>query len=125
MIFVPQRYEGHGSAMAQIEDVNVKEALALLDQGALLLDVREDDEWDLGHAPQATHVALSEVPDHLDDFDKSRRIVCVCRSGGRSKRAGQFLAEQGFSVVNLAGGMTAWAAEEAPLESDEGTPTIG
>jgi rhodanese-related sulfurtransferase len=111
--------------MAQIEDVNVNEALKLLDQGALLLDVREDDEWDLGHAPHATHVALSEVPDHLDEFDKSRQIVCVCRSGGRSKRAGQFLLEQGFDVVNLAGGMTAWASEGAPLASDKGDPTIG
>lgn len=114
-----------GVYMAQIENVNVDQALELLSNGALLLDVREDVEWEQGRAPEAIHISLAEVPDHLDDLDKERKIVCVCRSGGRSARAGQFLLEQGFDVVNLDGGMTAWADEEKPLIGDHGEASIG
>ncbi len=110
--------------MSQIENVDVARALELLDEGALLLDVREDDEWDAGHASAARHIALSAVPDALDDLPKDRCIVCVCRSGGRSARAGQFLAEEGFDVVNLEGGMTAWHAAGIEMVSDEGEPTV-
>ncbi|HEY5303176.1 MAG TPA: rhodanese-like domain-containing protein [Acidimicrobiales bacterium] len=110
--------------MSQIENVDVARALELLDEGALLLDVREDDEWHAGHAAVARHIALSAVPDSLDDLAKNRRIVCVCRSGGRSARAGQFLAEQGFDVVNLDGGMTAWHAAGVEMVSEDGEPTV-
>lgn len=111
--------------MAHITNVDAQKAFDLVEGGALLLDVREVSEWDLGHAPQALHIALSEVPDHLDDLDRARRIVCVCRSGGRSARAGQFLLEQGFDVVNLEGGMTAWSEHKLPLVADSGAPVIG
>lgn len=111
--------------MAQIANVNVEEACELVEDGALLLDVREDSEWDLGHAPEALHIALAEVPDRVGDLEQGRQIVCVCRSGGRSMRAGQFLADQGFDVVNLEGGMTAWAQQGKPLVSDHGEPAIG
>jgi rhodanese-related sulfurtransferase len=106
--------------MTEIRNVDVAEALDLLATGALLLDVRELDEWEGGHASDATHAPLSEVPDHVERLPRDRVIVCVCRSGGRSARAARFLAEQGLDVVNLMGGMTAWAEHGAPLvaESD-------
>ena len=111
--------------MADLVNVDVDQARELVAQGALLLDVREDAEFDLGHAPGALHVPLAEVPDHLDDLAKDRRIVCVCRSGGRSARAANFLLEQGFDVVNLEGGMTAWAEADGELEAESGEPVIG
>lgn len=111
--------------MTTIRNVSVDEAVELVEGGALLLDVREESEWEQGRAPQATHVALADVPDRLDELDKGRVIVCVCRSGGRSARAGQFLAEQGFDVVNLAGGMTAWAEQDQPLVADGDEPSVG
>jgi rhodanese-related sulfurtransferase len=110
--------------MSQIENVDVARALQLLDEGALLLDVREDSEWEAGHAAAARHIALSSVPDFVDDLPRERVIVCVCRSGGRSARAGQFLAEQGFDVVNLEGGMTAWHAADVEMVADGSEPTI-
>jgi rhodanese-related sulfurtransferase len=88
------------------------------------LDVREDNEWESGRAPKATHVALNEVPDHLEEFPSDRVIVCVCRSGARSGRAAKFLVEQGRQAVNLEGGMLAWSAEGEPLEADIDEPTI-
>jgi len=110
--------------MSQIENVDVARANVLLREGALLLDVREDDEWEAGHAPMARHLALSTVPDFVDDLPRERLIVCVCRSGGRSARAGQFLLEQGFDAVNLEGGMNAWHAAGNPLVSVEGDPRV-
>lgn len=110
--------------MAELRNVDVNEALELSAQGALLLDVREDDEWRSGRAPEAVHVALAELPDHLDALPRDRVIVCVCRSGGRSSRARQFLVEQGFEVVNLAGGMQAWASAGENLVADDGDPSI-
>ncbi len=111
--------------MADLSNVDVQQARALIDEGALLVDVREDSEFEMGHAPGALHIPLAEVPDHLEDLPKDRQIVAVCRSGGRSSRAGQFLIEQGFDVVNLEGGMTAWAQQGAPLEAESGDPVIG
>jgi len=108
--------------MAELQNVHVVEAQQLIANGAFLLDVREDDEFDLGHAPQAHHIALGDVPDHVDELPKDAVIVSVCRSGGRSARAGKFLLEQGFDVVNLEGGMTAWAEAGAPLVADHGDP---
>ncbi|HEY1222392.1 MAG TPA: rhodanese-like domain-containing protein, partial [Acidimicrobiales bacterium] len=68
---------------------------------------------------------LGDVPDQLAELAKDHQIVCVCRSRGRSARAANFLKENGFNVVNLEGGMTAWAESGAPLESDDGNPVIG
>jgi len=110
--------------MATLENVNVEEALALITAGALLLDVREDAEWEAGHARDALHVSLSEVPDHLDVLPKSRVVVCVCRSGARSARAANYLLEQGFEAVNLEGGMIAWHTDGAEIVADGADPTI-
>ena len=110
--------------MTEARKVNVAEALVLIEEGALLLDVREDNEWESGRAPMATHVALNEVPDHLDEFSPDRPIVCVCRSGARSGRAARFLVERGRDAVNLEGGMLAWNADGEPIVGDVDEPTI-
>ena len=110
--------------MPELRNVSVTEALNLVQGGALLLDVREESEWELGRAPQAVHMPLAEVPDHLEELAKDRLIVCVCRSGGRSSRAGQFLLENGFDAVNLNGGMKAWAEQDQELVADRDEPVI-
>jgi rhodanese-related sulfurtransferase len=110
--------------MPELRNINVPEALALVSDGALLLDVREDNEWEAGHAAAATHVALSEVPDHLGDLSKDQLIVCVCRSGVRSARAATFLIQNGYDAINLEGGMLAWAGEDEPLVGDVDEPSI-
>jgi len=110
--------------MPELRNVNVTEALILVQDGALLLDVRGASEWELGRAPQAVNIPLAELPDHLEELTKDRLIVCACRSGGRSTRAGQFLLEQGFDVVNLDGGMQAWAEQGQELVADRDQPVI-
>jgi rhodanese-related sulfurtransferase len=105
-----------------VPEVDPDEAHTLAESGALLLDVRQPDEWEAGHAPAATFVPLAELPTRTDELPRDRRIVAVCRSGARSGRATEFLTAQGFDVVNLAGGMQAWAAAGLPVELDDGSP---
>lgn len=89
---------------------------------ALLLDVREDDEWHAGHAPEAVHAPLSALrPDH-PALARGRTIVCVCRSGNRSQRATHALNTWGFDAVNMVGGMQAWWAAGLPVVDDDGDP---
>jgi rhodanese-related sulfurtransferase len=107
-----------------VREVNASEAFDMLDGDAILLDVREETEWAAGHAPMASLIPLSELPDHLDELPRDQLIICACRSGGRSLRAATFLQESGFDVVNLTGGMIGWFAEDLPFESDDGDPSI-
>jgi rhodanese-related sulfurtransferase len=82
---------------------------------AVLLDVREADEVAAGRIAGSTHIPLGQLAARAFELDRTRPIITVCRSGGRSSQAAQFLAAQGYDVANLAGGMTAWAADGRPV----------
>ncbi|NIH97029.1 rhodanese-related sulfurtransferase [Mycolicibacterium fluoranthenivorans] len=106
--------------MMNVVDVDPIGAMGLVGgSGAILLDVREDDEWTAGHAPGAVHVRLGDLDTHV--FDTTTPIVAVCRSGGRSRSASMKLAATGVTVYNLAGGMTAWQKTGQPVIRDDGT----
>ncbi|MGY1716989.1 rhodanese-like domain-containing protein [Geodermatophilus sp. SYSU D01106] len=89
---------------------------------AVLLDVREDDEWVAGHAEGATHIPMGEVPARLDDVPEGDPLYVVCRSGGRSARVAAWLNQNGYDAVNVGGGMGAWEAAGRPLVSETGQP---
>ena len=99
-----------------------EQARALVDAGALLVDVREPREWAAGHAPAARHIPLSQLPTRMKELPAGRRIVTVCRSGARSRRAAVLLAREGRRVTNLSGGMAAWAAAGLPVVAKGGRP---
>lgn len=107
-----------------VPEVSAEEGAQLVRDGALLLDVRNDDEWAAGHAPGATYVTLQQIPNALDRLPRDRTIVAICRSGVRSANATQYLARQGFDAVNLAGGMQAWAAAGLAVVTDDDAPGI-
>jgi len=93
--------------------------------GAFLLDVRELDEWQAGHAPDATHIPLSDVPGRVAELPADRLIVAICRVGGRSGRATAYLRAQGLDVHNYEGGMREWAGKGGELVTDSGAqPTV-
>ena len=100
--------------------VGAEEAARRVDEGAVLLDVREPDEWSAGHAPDAVHVPLAALAASVDELDKDRPIVAVCRVGGRSERAASVLLQRGYDAVNLAGGMQAWQAAGMPIVTETG-----
>lgn len=85
----------------------------------VLLDVREDSEWEAGHVSGAVHVPLSQlVPDRFAGAD----VVAICRSGNRSGKAAQILADAGVSVRNVNGGMRAWEDLGLPTITPSGQP---
>jgi rhodanese-related sulfurtransferase len=105
-----------------VSSVTPEEAVGRVDEGAVLLDVREPDEWQAGHAPDAIHVPLAALAARLDELDQGTPIVAVCRVGGRSERAAAALLQRGFDAVNLGGGMQAWVAAGLPVVADGGAP---
>ena len=106
--------------MTEIQQITPQEATQRVESGALLLDVREPDEWQAGHAPGAKHLPLGELGARVDELPKDRPIVAVCRVGGRSGKAAEALVNAGYDVVNLAGGMQAWDAAGQPVVTDDG-----
>lgn len=102
--------------------LGVVEAVAKLQEGALLLDVREINEWNAGHAPEAVHVPLGELGSHVDRLDPAQEIVVICRSGRRSDDAAGALRSIGFDAFNLAGGMQAWQKAGRDVRTPSGDP---
>jgi len=103
----------------QVPEISVQEAAA---RGAqvLLLDVREDHEWEAGHAATAQHLPLGRLDPAAVPTD--RPVVAVCRSGSRSGQAAVLLAAAGVDVVNMTGGMIAWHAAGLPVVDGHGQP---
>jgi rhodanese-related sulfurtransferase len=93
-----------------IREVTTSELEAALAAGAAVVDVRETDEYETGHVPGAVHVALGTVPEHVHAFRGESVVYVICRSGARSMRACEFLAEQGVETINVAGGTLDWIA---------------
>jgi rhodanese-related sulfurtransferase len=87
---------------------------------AFLLDVREDDEWQAGHAPAATHIPLGELQQRVAEVPGDLPVYVVCRVGGRSAHAAAWLNHVGVQAVNVDGGMQRWAAAGRDMVSDSG-----
>lgn len=107
-----------GSRAAGINVVNTLEATRLMNEDALMLDVREDNEWAVGHIPNARHIRLGELSSRLPELEKykDKPIVVYCRSGNRSARACALLKKAGFANPNnLAGGILAWEQANLPI----------
>ncbi len=106
------------------EDVSAEAAHELVEAGAFLLDVREADEWDAGHAPEATWIPFGEIQDRVGEIPQDTKIVAICRSGGRSRAVTHALVSAGFDAVNIDGGMRAWAVEDYEIVATDGLPGV-
>jgi rhodanese-related sulfurtransferase len=96
--------------------VDVHEASRRQAAGALLIDVREQSEWNQGHAPGATLIPLGSVANRLTDIPRDRDVLLICRSGNRSGAAQRQLQQLGYQrVFNVTGGMNAWANAGLPV----------
>jgi rhodanese-related sulfurtransferase len=93
---------------------------AAVPAAAWLLDVREDDEWAAGHAPEATHIPMGELSARTGELPVDQEIYVICRSGHRSARVSQALNGAGWQAVNVGGGMQDWAAAGRPMAADSG-----
>lgn len=88
----------------------------------ILLDVREDDEWRRGHAPEAQHIPMGDVPARLAELDADKELFVICHAGGRSQRVAMYLRRNGYDAVNVEGGMLSWAAAGRSVVTDDGSP---
>lgn len=103
------------------QPVAVPEVLSAdLPDGAFLVDVREDDEWTAGHAPDALHLRLGDLETRAQELPRDQELYLICRGGARSAYAAQVLASQGWQTINVADGMTGWAVAGRPMVSDTG-----
>jgi rhodanese-related sulfurtransferase len=108
-----------GARVSGAQQAGTLEATRLINQDALVLDVREDSEFSAGHIPNSRHIPLAQLGNRIKELEKfkSKPILINCRSGNRSARACGMLRKQGFeNVYNLAGGMTAWEQASLPVE---------
>ncbi|MBC7474470.1 MAG: rhodanese-like domain-containing protein [Candidatus Sericytochromatia bacterium] len=107
--------------MSEVNQLFVGEVFDLYnkkDPDYVFIDVRQPDEWEDGVIPGVKKISLGEIEDHLDQLDKTKKYVMVCRSGGRSNKASSIMKQNGFdNVSNFQGGMLSWYDEESyPLE---------
>jgi rhodanese-related sulfurtransferase len=93
-------------------EISVAQAAEKRNQGAFILDVREQSEWNQFHIPDATLIPLGDLPNRLNEVPKDREVVVVCRTGHRSAQGRDILLNAGFTkVTSMAGGVTQWQAQ--------------
>jgi len=109
-----------GLIMANFESVSPKVAYEMIEnnEGNLtILDVRTPEEFKKdGHLENAKLIPLGQLHQNLNMLDKSKKILVYCRSGSRSVQATRLLVKNGFSPVNMDGGINGWKAEKLPLK---------
>ncbi|MFD9904447.1 rhodanese-like domain-containing protein [Streptomyces sp. NPDC059063] len=97
-----------------------------LSDGDFLLDVREDDEWQAGHAADALHIPMSDFVARFGELTEAApqdgRVHVICRSGARSAQVTMYLVQQGIDAANVDGGMQVWEASGKPVVDDKGQP---
>lgn len=109
-----------GNRVRGIRDVDCVAALQLINhKDALVLDVREDDEYKAGHVLNSKLIPLGKLRERMGELEKYKEqpVLVMCRNGSRSGNACAMLGKQGFAqVYNLAGGVTAWQKANLPLK---------
>jgi rhodanese-related sulfurtransferase len=104
----------------EAREISRDEAQKLIEDGAQLVDVRADHEWEVGRIAGATHIPLAELAERTGEIDKERPVVLYCRGGTRSTMATDALAEAGFDAAKLNEGIVGWSEADLPLEPDGG-----
>lgn len=106
-----------------MQELTVSDLKAKLDSAEIvLIDVREQDEWDAGHIATAKHNPMSAFD--LTSLPTDKEIWLICRSGNRSGRVGQFIEQNGLQAVNVLGGMKVWEQAGFDMESATGFPSV-
>jgi rhodanese-related sulfurtransferase len=101
-------------------EVSRDRARELLEDGAQLVDVRADHEWEAGRIAGAAHIPLDELAERAGEIDRDRPVVVYCRGGNRSTMAAAALTDAGYDVSKLSEGIVGWEEEGLPLEPDGG-----
>jgi rhodanese-related sulfurtransferase len=101
-------------------EVSRDEAQKLIDEGAQVIDVRADHEWEVGRIAGAAHLPLAELAQRAGEIDKERLVLLYCRGGNRSTMAAAALADAGYDAAKLNEGIVGWAEAGLPLDPEDG-----
>ena len=115
-------YDG---AMSNVSDREISfEAFAAAFVAAkpIVIDVREEWEYEQGHVPGAVSIPLGQIPDRVSEFaaEDGEEVYVICQAGGRSLKAAEFLAQQGIDTISVAGGTSAWIEAGHEVEKPAG-----
>ncbi|MCZ3389120.1 MAG: rhodanese-like domain-containing protein [Actinomycetia bacterium] len=111
-----------------VPQADVRQLSTALDDGALVIDVREPFEYASGHVPGAVPMAMHLVPLHVGEIPVDRAVFVICATGNRSWQVCQYLTERGITATNVHGGTMAWASAGFAMETssaDAGVEPIG
>jgi rhodanese-related sulfurtransferase len=97
-------------------EVDLDTFAAAFEQGAVVLDVRNPDEYAEAHVPGATLIPLPELADRQDEIPEGDPLYVICAAGGRSLTATRALVEAGYNAVSVAGGTNGWIARGGEVE---------
>jgi rhodanese-related sulfurtransferase len=107
---------------SEVQHLDPVEGKRRVDAGALLLDVRNPEEWHAGHAEGAAWIPMRELAERQEELPTDREIVVICKTGSRSAQVAQALVAAGYAAANVAGGSEAWQAAGMPIVTDDGQP---
>jgi rhodanese-related sulfurtransferase len=99
-----------------VPEIDVEELARVRDSGAVLVDVRQPDEFENFRVPGAQLIPLADVPERIEEIPDSERVYVICATGSRSAKAVEYLNRQGYDTVNVAGGSKAWREAGHPVE---------
>ena len=110
-----ESWKSSGHPVASVEEITPEDLSSRLDE-YVILDVREPFEWNMGTISNSLKIPMNEVPEKLGDLQKDRKYAVICAHGNRSEVVSVYLADNGFKVANVLGGMQRWVAESLPLD---------
>lgn len=105
-----------------IPEIDIQSAFEAQSAGVILVDVRETEEYEAGHALGALSIPLSELTDRIGELDTSVELNIICKSGKRSAQAAAELNEIGYKATNVMGGSLEWFTQKLPFVSDNNLP---
>lgn len=106
----------------EVRHLDPADAKRRVDEGAMLLDVRNPDEWEAGHVEGATWIPMNQLVERQGELPPDREIVVICKVGGRSSRVAEALVNAGYDAANIAGGAEAWQQAGFPIVTSDGRP---
>jgi rhodanese-related sulfurtransferase len=106
--------------LSEPREVSREEAQKLIEEGAQMVDVRADHEWEMGRIEGATHLPLAELAERSGELDRNRPVVLYCRGGNRSTMAAQALAAEGYDAAKMSEGIVGWSEAGLPLAPEGG-----
>jgi rhodanese-related sulfurtransferase len=104
----------------EVREVGRDEARRMVEEGAQLVDVRVDHEWEAGRIAGASHIPLDEIAERAGEIDRDRPVILYCRGGNRSTMATAALQAGGYDAAKLSEGITGWEEEGLPIEPEGG-----